>query len=173
MNETGRYDELLDFLQQNSALVEQAPGLKTMLAWSLYRHGRFDEASSLLRALAATRDDANDRALRVNLAIASGRWDDLAEHSTSEWNKRNERTATELLMAANIARAVSGPHAKDLVRAATEKAPAEADILMGAYMHATSSGWEGENVVGGWLQDRRRPLRGGRASQTHDYEGVP
>ena len=119
-----------------------------MLAWSLYRHGRFDEASSLLRALAATRDDANDRALRVNLAIASGRWDDLVEHSTSEWNKRNERTATELLMAANIAQPVGGPHAKDLVRAATEKAPAEADILMGAYMHATSAGWEGENVVG-------------------------
>jgi hypothetical protein len=152
LNETGRYDELLDFLQQNSALVEQAPGLKTMLAWSLYRHGHFDEASSLLRALAAMRDDANDRALRVNLAIASGRWDDLVEHSTSEWNRRDERTATELLIAANVAQAVGGPHARDLVRAAAEKASAEAGILMGAYMQATSAGWEGESIVGGWLQ---------------------
>ena len=81
LNETGRYEELLQFLEQNSALVEQAAGLKTMLAWSLYRHGRFDEASSLLTELAATRDDANDRALRVNLAIASGKWDELIEHS--------------------------------------------------------------------------------------------
>jgi hypothetical protein len=123
-----------------------------MLAWSLYRHGRFDEASSLLQDLAATRDDPNDRALRVNLAIASGKWDELVEHSASEWNKRDERTAAELLMAAKIAQAVGGPHAKDLVRAATEKAPAAADILMGAYMQATAGGWEGEGIAGGWLQ---------------------
>jgi hypothetical protein len=152
LNETGRYDELLQFLKQNSALVEQADGLKTMLAWSLYRHGRFDDASSALRELAATRDDANDRALRVNLAIASGKWDQLVEHSTSEWNKRDERTAAELLMAAQIAQAVGGPHAKELARAAAEKAPAEADILIGAYMQAMSAGWEGESIVGGWLQ---------------------
>ena len=60
-----------------------------------------------------------------------------------------KRTAAELLMAAQIAQAVGGPHAKDLVRAAAEKAPAEADILMGAYMQATSAGWEGESIAGG------------------------
>jgi hypothetical protein len=152
LNETGRYDELLQFLQQNSALVEQADGLKTMLAWSLYRHGRFDEASSLLRELAATRDDANDRALRVNLAIASGKWHELVEHSTSEWNKRDERIAAELLMAAQVAQAIGGLHAKELARAAAEKAPADADILVGAYMQATRAGWEGEGTAGGWLQ---------------------
>ena len=152
LNETGRYEELLQFLEQNSDLVEQAAGLKTMMAWSLYRHGRFDEASSLLRELVATREDANDRKLRVNLAIASGKWDELIEHSTGEWNKRDERTAAELLIAGQIAYAVGGPHAKDLVRAAAEKAPAETDILMGAYMQAASAGWEGESIAGGWLQ---------------------
>jgi hypothetical protein len=147
-----RYDELLQFLQENSALVQQAVELKTMLAWSLYRHGRFEQASLLLRELAAARDDANDRALSVNLAIASGKWDELIEFSTAEWNRRNERTAPELLVAAQIAQAVGGPHAKDLVRAAAEKAPAEANILIGAYMQATSAGWEGEAIAGGWLQ---------------------
>jgi thioredoxin-like negative regulator of GroEL len=152
LNQTGQYDELLLFLRQNSTLVEQAVGLKTMLAWSLFRHGRFDEASSLLGELVANRDDANDRALRVNLAIASGKWEELIEHSTSEWNKREERTAAELLMTAQIAQAVGGPHAKDLVRAAAEKAPAEADIVIGAYIEAASAGWEGESIAGGWLQ---------------------
>jgi hypothetical protein len=152
LNETGRYDELLQFLQQNSALVEQAAGLKTMLAWSLYRHGRFGEASPLLRELAATRDDANDRALRVNLAIASGNWDELIEHSNSEWYHRDERMAAELLMAGQIAQAVGGPHAKDLARAASDKAPVDAEILIGAYMQATSAGWEGESTAGEWLQ---------------------
>jgi len=152
LNETERYDELLRFLQQNSALVKQAAGLKTMLAWSLYRHGRFHEASSLLRKLSATRDDANDRALRVNLAVASGKWDELVDFSTTEWNKRDERTAAELLTSAQIAQAVNGPHAKDLVRAAAEKAPTDTNILMGAYMQATSAGWEGESIAGGWLQ---------------------
>jgi hypothetical protein len=74
----------------------------------------------------------------VNLAIASGKWDELVEHTTSECNKRDERTAAELLMAAQIAQAVGGPHAKKLALAAAEKAPAEADILMGAYMGALS-----------------------------------
>ena len=152
LNETEQYDKLLQFLQQNSALVEQAAELKTMLAWSFYRHGRFDEAYSLLRELAATRDDANDRALRVNLAIASGKWDELVQHSMSEWNKRDDRTAAELLMAAHIAQAVGGPHAKELALAAAEKAPADVDILMGAYMQATRAGWEREGVAGGWLQ---------------------
>jgi hypothetical protein len=152
LNETARYDELLQFLEENLALVEQAIELKTLLAWSLYRHGRFDQASLLLRDLAATRDDANDRALRVNLAIASGKWDELVEFSTVEWNRRDERTAHELLKAAQIAQAVSGPHVRDLTRAAAEKAPADANILMGAYLQATSAGWEGEGIAGGWLQ---------------------
>ena len=152
LNETEQYDELLQFLEKNLALVEQAAELKTMLAWSFYRHGRFDEAYSLLRELAATRDDANDRALRVNLAIASGKWDELVQHSISEWNKRDERTAAELLMAAEIAQAVDGPHAKELALAAAEKAPTDANILMGAYMQATRAGWEREGIAGGWLQ---------------------
>lgn len=152
LNEMARYDELLQFLEENMALVEQAVELKTLLAWSLYRHGRFDQASVLLRDLGATRDDANDRALRVNLAIASGKWDELVEFSTSEWNRRDKRTAAELLVAAQIAQAVRGPHAKDLTRAAADKGPADANILMGAYMQATSAGWEGEGIAGGWLQ---------------------
>lgn len=123
-----------------------------MLAWSLYRHGRFTESFSLLQELAATRDDANDRALRVNLAIASGKWDELIAYSTNEWNKRDERSAAELLMAAQIAQAVGEPHAKDLALAAVDKASANAEILMGAYMQATSGGWEGESTAGAWLQ---------------------
>jgi hypothetical protein len=152
LNESEQYDELLRFLEQNRALVNQADGFKTLLAWSLYRHGRFTEASWLLRELLAARDDANDRALYVNLAIASGRWDELVELSTSEWNKRDGRTAAELLMAAQLAQAVGGPHAKDLVRAAAEKAPTDPNILIGAHMQATSGAWEGEGIVGGWLQ---------------------
>jgi hypothetical protein len=151
LNEVGRYDELLQFLEENMALVEQAVELKALLAWSLYRRGRFDDASLLLRELAATRDDANDRALRVNLAIASGKWDELVEFSAGEWNRRDKRTAAELLMAAQIAQAVRGPHAKYLTRAAAEKAPAEPNILMGAYLQAASAGWEGEGSAGGWL----------------------
>jgi hypothetical protein len=152
LNETEQYDELLRFLEQNASLVNQADGFKTLLAWSLYRRGRFVEASSLLRDLSAARDDANDRALYVNLAIASGRWDELIEFSASEWYKRDERTAAELLIAAQLAQAVGGPHSKDLVRAAVEKAPTDSKILIGAYMQATSGAWESETVVGVWLQ---------------------
>lgn len=105
--------------------------------------------------MAATRDDQNDRALRVNLAIASGKWDELVDFSTSEWNKRYERTAEELLMTAQLAQAVNAPHAKEMVRAAAERAAEDPNIFMGAYMQATSGGWEREPIVGGWLQMAR------------------
>lgn len=34
LNETAQYGALLQFLEENQALVEQAAGLKTILSWS-------------------------------------------------------------------------------------------------------------------------------------------
>jgi hypothetical protein len=128
LNESEQYTRLVEFLSGNSELISQSIGLKTMWAWSLYREGRFDDAAVVLKELIDTRNDENDRALRVNLAIASGNWDELVEFTTGEWNQREKRTAAELLTAAQLAQAVKAPHAKDLVTAASAKAPDDAGI---------------------------------------------
>ena len=131
LNEAAQYTKLFDFLLDHQELVTQSIGLKTLWAWSLYREGRFGEASIILRELAVSRDDANDRALRVNIAIASGDWDDLIDHSRSEWENREKRSAAELLAAAHLAQVVNGLHTKDLVTAAIEQSPDDPAILAG------------------------------------------
>jgi len=118
LNESAQYEQLFDFLSTHPDLVAQSSGLKTLWVWSLYREGRFADASIILKELSVGRDDINDRALRVNIAIASGDWDDLVDHSSGEWNQRGKRSAAELLVAGQLAQAVNGPHARDLIVAA-------------------------------------------------------
>ncbi len=110
-----QYGALFAFLSTHQDLVEQLPGLKTRWSWALYRDGRVVDASAVLKALAANRDDANDRALRVRIAISSGDWGDLIAYTNSEWSNQAERSASELLTAGQLANAVGGIHAADLV----------------------------------------------------------
>jgi pimeloyl-ACP methyl ester carboxylesterase len=152
LNESEQYTRLFEFLSQNIDLISQSVGLKTMWAWTLYREGRFEDASVILEELIDARDDENDRALRINVAIASGNWDELVEFTTDEWNYRDRRAAEELLKAGQLAKAVSAPHAKDLVNAAAEKAPDDAAILAAAYFHATKAGWEQNSTTAQWLR---------------------
>jgi hypothetical protein len=151
LSETRQYDRLQQFLTEWPALVGQSALLKTMLSWSCYREGEFEQARLLLDELSAGRDDPNDRSLRANLAIASGRWDDLVTHCASEWIRRGERTAIELLQAGQLAHAAHAPHAADFIRAAVAQAPDNPNVLLAAYTQATSAGWERDADAGNWL----------------------
>ena len=162
LNAVGDYSKLYAFLADHLDMVGQSEGLRTVWAWSLYREGRFDEARYVLKELSAARDDANDRALRINLAIASGDWDDLVAHTKSEWERREKRSATELMEAGRLAQAVNAPHARDLVTAAATRAPDDPVILAAAYFHATSAGWEQNSTTSQWL---------GRAATLSDGDG--
>ena len=152
LNESEEYTRLLEFFSRNTEFISQSVGLKTMWAWTLYREGRFEDASIVLKELIDARNDENDRALRINIAIASGNWDELVTFTTDEWNQRERRTAAELLKAGQLAQAVIAPHAKDLVNAAAAKAPDDAAILAGAYFHATKAGWEQNSTTAQWLR---------------------
>ena len=145
------HNRVLQFLQRIPDMVARESDLKSLLAWALYHEGQFGEASAILAPLRATRDHVNDRALFVNLAIASGQWDALVGHTTREWEQRSERSAEELLRAGQLAQAVNAPHARDLVRAATEVASDNPHILASAYFHASNAGWESDPVANGWL----------------------
>ena len=151
LNESAQYAKLFSFLSAHQDLVAQSTGLNTLWAWSLFREGRFADASTILKELAAARDDPNDRALRVNIAIASGNWDDLIDHSSSEWNNRENRTGSELLAAGQLAQATGGPHARDLITVATKQSPEDPAILAAAYFHATNAGWEQDPTISHWL----------------------
>ncbi len=87
----------------------------------------------------------------MQIAIASGRWHELVQHTTDEWNNREKRTANELLAAGELAQAVRAPHARALITAATAKAPDDPGVLAGAYFHSINAGWEEDEVTAKWL----------------------
>ncbi len=160
LDAVGDHRKLYDFLDVHHGLVIQSIGLRTIWAWTLYREGRFADARSALTALAKERDDPNNRALRVNLAIASGDWNDLVLFTSTEWDCRDARTAAELLTAGQLAQAAGAPHARDLVTAAAERGGDDPTILAAAYFHSTSAGWDHNVTSNQWLS-RAVVLSGG------------
>jgi len=142
---------LLDFFAEIHDIVAGEDELQFLLAWTLYRDGQFSQAFSVLKSLREKRDNSRDRALFVNLAIASGQWDMLVGYIAQEWQDRAQRTAEELLRAGQLAQAVNAPQAKALIVAATQAAPSDPGILAPAYFHAASAGWETDAEVAGWL----------------------
>lgn len=147
-----RYGELYVFLAKNRALVEQSVNLRAMWAWSLWREGKFQDASTELEALADFKTSPSHRALRGNIAISSGNWAALSGYCDEIWADRANQPAEELLHAAELALATHNAHARELVIVATEKAPDEPAVLTHAYTQATKGGWENSPAVSGWIQ---------------------
>lgn len=140
-----------DFLGSQQDMVLQSIQLESLYAWSLYRIGNVNECRKALAKLRAKRDDAADRALTVNLAIASGDWISLVAFVEQEWSKRDERDAEQLLNAGQLAYRLGSARAKDLIIEAAAKADNAPGVLIGCYSAAVNSGWEdGETSI--WLE---------------------
>jgi hypothetical protein len=151
LDRLARYGDLYTFLVAQSALVAQSVNLRAMWAWTLWREGRFAEASAALDGLSEHRATPSHRGLRVNLAISSGNWSLLNGYCDEIWADRTNVSAPELLHAAELANAVNNPRAQGLILAATEKAPDDPGVLVKSYSLATEGGWENSAPVAGWI----------------------
>lgn len=143
---------VVEFLNAQEDFVQRSDTLRGIYAWSLYRLGDVARAREVLEPLLAGRNDENDRALQVNIAITSGDWGSLATFVEDVWSNRGTRTATELLQAGQIAAAIGSNRARELVREAVAKDPDDPSTLVTAYHAATSGGWEDDPAVAAWLQ---------------------
>jgi hypothetical protein len=152
LSETNRYDELAALLRKYPELLDQSDNLQMLWTWSLYREGLLVESMLALEKLRTKRDHTSDRALTVNLAVASGAWEAILPYLEKEWESRDRREADELIQTALLAQVVESPRAKDLVHSAAAKATDNAHILATAYTIATSGGWENDTTVAQWLQ---------------------
>ncbi|MGO9768507.1 MAG: hypothetical protein ACLPSW_02920 [Roseiarcus sp.] len=152
LNVTGRMSDLHAFLSRNLELVPLSNTLRTLWVWSLFRAGRLREAAVVLDQLSALHETEQHRTLRIQLAIVSGQWDSLVAFTEQAWRNRDLRNAKELLAAGRLAQAVGSPLAKDLVIAAADKAPDDAQILASAFFHSTEAGWERNSITSGWLR---------------------
>jgi hypothetical protein len=151
LDKENRHSDLASLLREYPDLVNQSDNLQMLWSWSLYREGLLAEAKTALETLRNNRDHPSDRALLINLAVASGAWEALLPYLEIEWTQMEQRQADELIQSALLAQVVGSPRAKDLVYAAAAKATSNASILVAAYTIATRGGWEDEPTVAQWL----------------------
>ncbi|MEJ1418924.1 MAG: HNH endonuclease [Candidatus Sedimenticola sp. (ex Thyasira tokunagai)] len=153
LSSADRYRDLSGLLRKYPEFLDQSDMLQTIWSWALYREGALVESAAVLEKLRARRDYPSDRVLKVNLAIASGAWDDLLPHVEEEWANREEREAGDLMQVAQLAQLAGSPRAKELVYSVATKGANDASILVAAYSLATSAGWEDEEAVVQWLHN--------------------
>lgn len=151
-NNTYRSEALVDFLKENIDLLSQSKHLRMSYAWGLYHEGAFLESRAALTELSNEVGSPNYRALQVNLGIATGDWASLSAYIADEYRNRGDRSAHDLIGAAQLALHLGLPQAKDLVFEAAAKADNDSAVLAAAYFIATNAGWEDNPQVFQWLE---------------------
>lgn len=155
-NNAHRSDALVDFINCNQDLLPQSKHLRMSYAWGLYHEGALRESLVALDDLSDEPDNKNYRALQVNLGICTGDWASLTAYIANEHQRKDDRSAQELIGAAQLALHLESPHTKGLVFEAAAKADNNPAILAAAYFIATSGGWEDEPEVSQWLENAAR-----------------
>ena len=159
LHNNGKCRRLLTFLSANDALLSRSDTLRLLYAWALYGNGALLDARSAMSRVNRT-DDRNYRDLQLRVALGLGDWHQLSVFVANEWHKRRDRSAEELMAAAELAVHLGLPSARELTVAATEREEADAAVFAAAYFLATRDGWEHEPVAAGWL--RQAVERSGR-----------
>lgn len=152
LSATGRDAQIVRFLRKNSHLLTQSDKLAMFLAWGLYHEGEFIESRSELNKIDSKLDVQNYRALKLNLAIATGDHSSLTAHVVEEFSERHNLSAKESLKLAQLAMYIDSPLAKQLLFESAGKAGQDAEVLAAAYFMATNEGWESDPAVYGWLE---------------------
>lgn len=152
----GRADRVGEALTAAGDLVPDSVALRAAQAWDDYRQGRFNESAEALEALRAKRTDANDRALRVNLLVDSGRWPELIGVVEDEWSAKAERSAQDLLRAAELASRAGSPRLMELLEAAAAREPEDPNILIACYSLAVRAGRDEAAKANAWLGEAIR-----------------
>ena len=149
--ETGKFAALVEHVRNHADLLSASASLQSLLAWALYNLGNMRECRKVLGVLRDKRDAREDRDLTIGVAIAAGDWHSLSAFIEHEWERRTERSAAELLRAAQIAQQLRLPRARSLISEAAQRANDDAHVLLGCYGAATADGWEDEDTVA-WIQ---------------------
>jgi len=151
LSNTQKTERLVEFLEENRALLAQSKNLQMLYCWSLYHEGALLEARSELAKLSDDRENPNYRALQINLGITLGDWNALSAFVANECLEKDKRSAQDLIGAAQLALLLDSPHAKELIFTAADKGNDDADVLTAAYFLASYAGWENDVEVFKWL----------------------
>ena len=147
-------DAALDaFIDELGDVVQSSTRLREHLAWSHFRNGRVRDAQVMIDELRTDEPDRQSlRQLEINVAIEGGDWHRLIPLVRQDLERRDHRSARQLMQSAGLAHAASDPFADELARAAVAKAPDDAHILIAAFSLATRRGRDWEAEPGEWLR---------------------
>ncbi len=151
LSKTHKNEKIVEFLERNETLLSQSKNLQMLYCWSLYSEGALLRARAELAKM-NNKDDINHRALEINLGIALGDWAALSAFVAKECLVKDQRSAQDLIRAAQLALYVDSPHAKELIIAAVAKGIDDPYILTAAYFLATNAGWENDEDVFKWIE---------------------
>ena len=146
------YEGIIEFLDDNSDLLEQSGELKGLKAWAFFKAGRLKESKTINDDLLSQRKETTDLLLDIDLAIASGEWERIPEIFNREWSRRDLHSPEMLMSLAQFA----GDHGQntsrtlELVKLAAKKAPDNPDILAAAYYLHFRLGSE-DKADPGWI----------------------
>ena len=143
----------LQFLADNSDLVDRSADLQAMKAGALFSAGRFGEAQTLNKILLNTRTEWVDIHFAGRIAISTGSWEDLPNLVNQVWKRRDSLDAEPLIQFAYFAGEAdrTPSRAVRMAQLAAEKAPTTPEILMAAYMLHTQLGCDNE-LSSEWLE---------------------
>lgn len=129
-------------LNELGGIVEASDDLLAFAASLHLRAGRLALAEQALTTLEGRRDAEQDRALRYQLLLTSGRWHELGAFIERQWKNRAALSPMELASAAAVAAQIDSGYAPDLIREAVERDPDDPHVLVSAYNAATLAGLE-------------------------------
>lgn len=148
----GHARSLMDFVRANPSLRTQSAQIRAHYAWALYAEGELLAARRELDSLDANWNDADYRALHVQLGISVGDWRSLSSFVAGEYRRRESRGPADLLTAAKIALNINSSYMKDLTFAAAAKPQVSADILAAAHILAIRGSFDHDAAVAEWFR---------------------
>lgn len=140
--QAGRGEELVRLVEANPALRETTVGILRHYGWQLYQNGRLKNAEQVAGELQQKSPDRRDLNLEIAIALESGEWEDLAGPLAAFLDTNGNFDGLALIRAAHLSHASGQGSLMDLVAAALNKSPEDANVLLGAYSIYIEEGLE-------------------------------
>ena len=147
----GKSAQAIELLESNVDILSQSLNLQMCYCWSLYHEGELLKAHRELAKLDVDWEDENYRTLQVNLAVALVDRDSLSVAITSGYRRAENKSAQELVRAAELSLDLNLHSAKRLLFAAAEKGNDDVDVLSHVYFLAVKAGWEVDAQIASWF----------------------
>lgn len=149
--QTGQYSELFD-LAKDSVALAASPTFKHIEAWAYFRLGDLPAAKKLVKESIDGSTPESTRTLETNIAIASGDWNALTIQVEDQWNRRDELSAKDLVLAGQLAAHIGSTRERDLLTEAARRADGDPAILVACYNAAVSGGWDDSEETHKWFE---------------------